>query len=144
MSSETARQIARPDADYSARGLRFALIVGLGGMALIFLLATIDAVRLLGAMRTENKILRDAALQRTNHLASIRSSILLTHTYLGDYFLDSDQRNSRDYLAKVQAGVVALVVRSGELSLEHARRSRFWSNGSATCWISTGSASVAR
>ena len=71
-------------------------------MALIFLLATIDAVRLLDAMRAENKILRDAALQRTNHLASIRSSILLTHTYLGDYFLDSDPRNSKDYLAKVQ------------------------------------------
>ncbi len=92
-----------PDAgEYSARGLRFALIVGLGGMALIFFLATIDAVRLLDAMRAENKILRDSALQRTNHLASIRSSILLTHTYLGDYFLDSDPRNSRDYLAKVQ------------------------------------------
>lgn len=88
--------------DYSARGLRVALMAGLGGMALIFLIATIDAVRLLDAMRAENKILRDAALQRTNHLASIRSSILLTHTYLGDYFLDSDPRNSRDHLAKVQ------------------------------------------
>jgi signal transduction histidine kinase len=89
-------------ADYSARGLRFALMAGLGGMALIFLIATVDAVRLLDAMRAENKLLRDAALQRTNHLASIRSSILLTRTYLGDYFLDSDPRNSKDYLAKVQ------------------------------------------
>lgn len=71
-------------------------------MALIFLIATIDAVRLLDAMRTENKILRDAALQRTNHLESIRSSILLTHTYLGDYFLDADSRNTKDYMAKVQ------------------------------------------
>jgi signal transduction histidine kinase len=88
--------------DYSARRLRFALFVGLGGMSLIFLLATIDALRLLDAMRAENKILRDAALQRTNHLASIRSSILLTHTYLGDYLLDSDPRNAKDYLAKVQ------------------------------------------
>jgi len=96
--SQTAPDVG----DYSARGLRFALMLGLGGMALIFLLATIDAVRLLDAMRTENKILRDAALQRTNHLESIRSSILLTHTYLGDYFLDADSRNTKDYMAKVQ------------------------------------------
>ncbi len=79
-----------------------ALMIGFGGMALIFLLATIDAVHLLGAMRTENKLLRDAALERTNHLASIRSSILLTHTYLGDYFLDSDQQSSQADLAEIQ------------------------------------------
>ena len=71
-------------------------------MALVFLLATIDAVHLLGAMRTENKLLRDAALERTNHLASIRTSILLTHTYLGDYFLDSDQQSSQADLAEIQ------------------------------------------
>jgi signal transduction histidine kinase len=88
--------------DYSTRGLRFALMAGLGGMALIFFLATVDSIRLLDAMRAENKLLRDAAVQRTNHLASIRSSILLTHTYLGDYFLDSNPQNSKDYLAKVQ------------------------------------------
>jgi signal transduction histidine kinase len=78
------------------------LIAGFIGMAFIFLLAAVDAVRLLGAMRDENKLLRDAALQRTNHLESIRSSVLLTNTYLGDYFLDSDQQNSKDYLAKIQ------------------------------------------
>ena len=102
MKALNGSQTAPDTGDYSARGLRFALIVGLGGMALIFFLATVDAVRLLDAMRTENQILRDAALQRTNHLASIRSSVLLTHTYLGDYFLDSDPRNSKAYLAKVQ------------------------------------------
>ena len=102
LSSAKRPRTALDTDEYSARGLRFALIVGLGGMALIFFLATVDAVRLLDAMRTENKVLRDAALQRTNHLASIRSSILLTHTYLGDYFLDSDPRNAKDYLTKVQ------------------------------------------
>ncbi len=96
------KELGTATPDYSARGLRIALMAGLGGMALIFLIATIDAVRLLDTMRAENKILRAAALQRTNHLASIRSSILLTHTYLGDYFLDSDPRNSKDHLAKVQ------------------------------------------
>jgi len=77
-------------------------MAGFGGMALIFLLATIDGVHLLSTMRDENKLLREAALERTNHLDSIRSSILLTHTYLGDYFLDSDQQNSKDYLAEIQ------------------------------------------
>jgi signal transduction histidine kinase len=87
---------------YSARGLRFALMAGFGGMALIFLLATIDAVRLLGTMRSEDRILRAAALQRTHHLASIRECVLLTHTYLGDYFLDSDQQNSGGHLTEMQ------------------------------------------
>jgi signal transduction histidine kinase len=88
--------------DYSGRGLRLALLAGLGGIALIFLAATIDAVRLLGALRTENKILREEALQRTSHLASIRSSILLCNTYLGDCFLDSRKQQADDYLAKME------------------------------------------
>jgi signal transduction histidine kinase len=90
------------DDDYSGRGLRFALIAGLGGIALIFLAATIDAVRLLGALRTENKILREEALQRSNQLASIRSSVLLCNTYLGDCFLDSRKQKVTDYLAKME------------------------------------------
>jgi len=69
------------------------LIVGLAGIALIFLVATVDAVRLLSAMRTKNKILRDAALQRTNYLASIRSCMLVT--------FELDQQNGSDYRAKL-------------------------------------------
>jgi signal transduction histidine kinase len=71
-------------------------------MALIFFLATLDAVRLLGAIRSENKILRDAALQRTIHLESVRSYVLLTHSYLGDYFLDSDEQQSQSDRAKMR------------------------------------------
>jgi signal transduction histidine kinase len=93
---------AAAGSDYPARRMRAALMLGFGGIALIFFFATIEAVRLLGTMRAENKLLRDAALDRTNHLESIRSSILLTHTYLGDYLLDSDQQKSSDYLAQVQ------------------------------------------
>ncbi len=96
-------------------------MAGFGGMALIFLLATVDAVRLLGTMRTENKLLRDAALQRTNHLASIRSSILLTHTYVGDYFLDSDQQRLEGLPGRNTGCVVALIVGLGELSLDDTR-----------------------
>jgi signal transduction histidine kinase len=77
-------------------------MIGFGGMAVVFLLATIDAVHLLGAMRIENKLLRDAALERSNHLASIRTSILLTHTYLGDFLLDSDQQSSQADLAEIR------------------------------------------
>jgi signal transduction histidine kinase len=88
--------------DRSGRGLRFALMAGFGGMALIFLFATVDAVRLLAAMRAENKILRQATLQRSHHLESIRSTVLLTHTYLGDFLLDSDQKKSKDHLIQIQ------------------------------------------
>jgi signal transduction histidine kinase len=84
----------------SPRGLRLALMAGFGGIALIFLFATIDAVRLLGAMQKENKILRDQSVARTNHLASIRSSIMLTHAYFGEYVLDSQRQ--KDYQARVQ------------------------------------------
>ena len=91
-------------------------------MRLIFLVAGIDAVRLLGAMRAENKVLRDAALERTNHLASIRSSVLLTHTYLGDYFLDSNQRNPAQISGESAGCAVARRFRSGELPREHSGR----------------------
>ena len=104
------------DEDYSGRGLRVALIAGLGGIALIFLFATVDAVRLLGAMRAENKVLRQEALERTNHLASIRSSVLLCNTYLGDCFLDSHRQKAGGYLAKVQS---ARSLSSSELATYH-------------------------
>jgi signal transduction histidine kinase len=83
------------DDDYSGRGLRLALIAGLVGIALIFLGAAVESVRLLSAMRTENKVLREEALQRTNRIASIRSSVLLCHTYVG-------QQKASDYLARMQ------------------------------------------
>jgi signal transduction histidine kinase len=95
--------LTSPDeAERSGPGLRFALMAGFGGMALIFLFATVEAVRLLGAMRAENRILREATLERTNHLESIRSTVLLTHTYFGDFLLDSDQKNSKDHLVQIQ------------------------------------------
>jgi hypothetical protein len=89
-----------PD-DNSARGLRLALMVGFGGMFLIFLIAAVDAVRLLGEMRAENKILRDASLDRSHRLSSIRSYILLSHTCLGDYLLDSDPQRSARHVAQL-------------------------------------------
>ena len=102
MSIAKTAQTTSQSLDYAARRLRFVLMIGFGGMAVVFLLATIDAVHLLGAMRTENKLLRDAALERSNHLASIRTSILLTHTYLGDFLLDSDQQSSQADLAEIR------------------------------------------
>jgi signal transduction histidine kinase len=101
LSSEKAAQTTTTEADHSARGLRLALMAGFGGIALVFLVATIDTVHLLGTMRDESRLIREAARQRTNHLESIRSSILLTHTYLGDYVLGADQE-SGDQLGKMR------------------------------------------
>jgi signal transduction histidine kinase len=90
-------------ADHAARGLRLALIVGFGGMLVIFLVAGVDATRLLHEMRAENKILRDASLERSHRLASVRSCVLLSHTYMGDYFLDSDDhRLTGGHLARLR------------------------------------------
>ena len=64
------------------RGLRSVLIAGLAGMLLIFGVAAVRAVRLLGAMRAENQALRDQALDRSRKLATVRYSILLSQQYL--------------------------------------------------------------
>ena len=88
--------------DKSVRGLRLALVAGFGGILLIFVLAAVDAVRLLHEMRAEHKILRDASLDRSHRLASIRSYVLLSDTYMGD-LLDSDDRRSREHLAEMRA-----------------------------------------
>jgi len=86
----------------SARGLRFALVLGFGGMLLIFLAAGVDAVRLLRGMRAENKILRDASLERSQRLASIRTYVLLSQAYMGDYFMDADEQRSVEHKAQLQ------------------------------------------
>jgi len=72
-------------------------------MLLILLAAGLDAVRLLGEMRAENKILRDAALERSHRLASIRSYVLLSQAYMGDYLMDPDAQGSADRLAQMQS-----------------------------------------
>jgi len=64
------------------RGLRFVLIAGLAGMPLIFGVAAVQAVRLLGAMRAENRVLREQSLDRSRKLATIRYSVLLSQEYL--------------------------------------------------------------
>ncbi len=46
-------------------------------MLLIFLVAAVDAVRLLDRMRADNQILREASLERSRRLGSIRTYILL-------------------------------------------------------------------
>src|SRR5215472_3383048 len=86
-------------------------MAGFCGIAIIFLLAMVDAVRLLGNMRSESEILRNQALARTHQLASIRSSIFLTDVYLGDYLLYSGRQQSREYVSKI--GETWARVRSG-------------------------------
>ena len=46
-------------------------------MLLIFLVAAVDAVRLLDRMRADNQILREASLERSRRLGSVRTYILL-------------------------------------------------------------------
>jgi signal transduction histidine kinase len=65
------------------RRLRVALVVGLSGMLLVFAVAGWEAVRLLGAMRTENHALQQAALARSRKLASVRTCILVSQEWLG-------------------------------------------------------------
>jgi signal transduction histidine kinase len=75
-------------------------MAGFCGIAIIFLLAMIDAVRLLGNMRAENEVLRDQAVARSRQLSSIRSYVFLTHVYVGDYL--ADRQRSHDDVIKVE------------------------------------------
>src|SRR5579862_8480733 len=86
----------------SEHPLRLALSAGFGGMLAIFLIAGVDAVRLLHHMRVENQVLRDASLERSRRLDSIRSYVLLSHSYLGDYLMDSDQARAREDIAQLR------------------------------------------
>src|SRR5437868_3387479 len=86
----------------TTRGSRLALLMGFGGMLLIFLVAGLDSVRLLQDMRIANKVLRDAAIERSRRLASIRSYVLLTQAYMGDFLSDGDTENAREHLLELK------------------------------------------
>lgn len=120
------------------RGLRLALSIGFGGILAIFVFAGIDSVSLLNEMRAKSRVLHDASLERSHRLDSIRSYVLLTQTYMGDYFTDSDEGTAQEHwaqcqetwsrmltdLAGYQAGSMeekALVVRLRELLDAHWR-----------------------
>ena len=60
------------------------MIAGLAGMLLIFGVAAVQAVRLLSAMRAENRALRREALDRSRELASVRYCVLLSQQYLSN------------------------------------------------------------
>ncbi len=53
-------------------------------------------------MRAENKILREASLERSQRLASIRSYVLLSQTYMGDYFMDADEQRSAEHRTQLE------------------------------------------
>jgi signal transduction histidine kinase len=82
--------------------MRLALMAGFGGMLVIFLTTGLGAVRLLQHMRAENQILRDASIDRSQRLATIRSYVLLSHSYLGDYLMDSDQARANEDIAQLR------------------------------------------
>jgi signal transduction histidine kinase len=76
------------------RGLRPILIAGLVGMLFIFGVAAIQAVRLLGAMRAENRVLREQTLDNAHKLARVRYCVLLSQNYLDDPTTsDTDMRD---------------------------------------------------
>ena len=97
-----AEQAAAPEDAPSARGLRLVLITGFCGIAVIFLVAMIEALSLLGDMRAESQTLHDGAVARTHQLSSIRSTIILSQSYLGDNLRDEGRPKSRDSLARMQ------------------------------------------
>lgn len=81
---------AQADPGDFADGLRLILLAGFGGMLLIFLLAAIDAIHVLHTLRAESAVLREASLDRSRRLASVRTYVLLSHTYLSEYLLEPD------------------------------------------------------
>jgi signal transduction histidine kinase len=95
------------------RKLRAALIVGLAGMLGIFLLAGVDAIRLLRDLQAQDKISRDAARARSQSLSSIRSYVVLSNTYFSDCLLNPDAQgsaNSREELESAWTRMQGLLI----------------------------------
>ena len=63
------------------RGFRSILIVAFAAMLLIFGGASVEAVRLLRTMRTENQVLRAQARESAGKLATVRYCLLLSQNY---------------------------------------------------------------
>ena len=78
--------------------LRSVLIAGFGGMLLLFGVAAFQSIRLLAAMRAENQVLRDQALDRSRKLASVRYCVLLSQQYLNDRTSGPDLRSQWTHL----------------------------------------------
>lgn len=79
-----------------------ALLLGFGGILAVFLLASLNAARLLSDMRVENKVLRDSSTSRSHVLTLVRSYIFLSHAYVADHLLDEDQRASKQEQKELQ------------------------------------------
>lgn len=58
------------------------LIAGFGGILLIFGIAAMEAVRLLGAVRAENRQLRAASVERAKELDTVKYCVLLSQKYI--------------------------------------------------------------
>ena len=86
-----------PALEAAHRRIRLILAVGLGGMVLLMLAAGIDAVRVLQGIRRQSDLIRADALARTGALASIRTKILLSDTFVRDYLFDPDENRSAEH-----------------------------------------------
>ncbi len=86
-----------PALEAARRRTRLILAVGLGGMILLMLVAGIDAVRVLQGIREQSDLIRADALARTGTLASIRTKLLLSDTFVRDYLLDPDENRSAEH-----------------------------------------------
>ena len=100
--------------------LRSVLIAGFGGMLLLFGIAAIQSIRLLTAMRAENQVLREQALDRSRKLATVRYCVLLSQQYLNDQASGSDLRSQWTHLmADLSAYPLSNDAQLRQMLLEH-------------------------
>ena len=91
-----------PALEHARRRTRLILSVGLGGMLLLMLAAGIDAVRVLQGIREQSDRIRADALARTETLASIRTKLLLSDTFVRDYLFDPDENRSAEHNSELR------------------------------------------
>ncbi|MGH9663005.1 MAG: sensor histidine kinase [Bryobacteraceae bacterium] len=99
--SSAAQTSAAGSGDFT-RGLRLVLLAGFGGMLLIFVAAAVDAIHVLHTLRAESSFLRQASLERSRNLASVRTYVLLSHTYLSEYLIEPADARSLALKAQLQ------------------------------------------
>ncbi len=88
-------------------GLRWAVIIGFGGILAVFLIAALEAIDLVKQMRAANKVLRESSVERSRNLETVRAYIVLSHSYVGDHLLDEDRRSPGDEMAQLRTAWAA-------------------------------------
>lgn len=78
------------------------LAIGFGSVLFLMLATGIGAVQILREIRKQSDQLRADAMARDQRLSSMRSNLLLSHTYLRSYLLEQDESRAGEHIKQLR------------------------------------------